>query len=92
MKRLASVLILGLAFAAPTWAALKTVSLDVPGMSCATCPITVKRGLNKVKGVTKVEVSYEMKEAVVTFDDAKTSVKALTEATTNVGYPSTPKR
>lgn len=89
MKKLATVLILGLAFAAPSWAAIKTVSLDVPGMTCATCPITVKRGLNKVEGVTKVEVSFEKKEAVVTFDDAKTDVKALTNATTNVGYPST---
>lgn len=89
MKRLATALILSLAFAAPTWAALKTVSLDVKGMTCATCPITLKRGLNRVKGVTKVEVSYEKKEAVVTFDDTKTNVKALTEATTNVGLPST---
>ena len=89
MKKLATVLILGLAFAAPTWAAIKTVSLHVPGMTCATCPITIKHGLNKVEGVTKVDVSYEKKEAVVTFDDAKTDIKALTNATTNVGYPST---
>lgn len=92
MKRLATVLILGLAFSAPTWAAIKTVSLAVPGMTCATCPITVKRALNKVDGVTKVEVSYEKKEAVVTFDDAKTAVKTLTDATTNAGYPSTAKK
>lgn len=89
MNKLATVLILGLAFAAPSWAATKTVSLDVKGMTCATCPITVKRGLNKVEGVTKVEVSFKKKEAVVTFDDAKTDVKALTNATTNVGFPST---
>ncbi|HVR81455.1 MAG TPA: mercury resistance system periplasmic binding protein MerP [Luteimonas sp.] len=92
MKRLATILILGLAFAAPTWAAIKTVSLAVPGMTCATCPITVKRALNKVDGVTRVEVSYEKKEAVVTFDDAKTAVKTLTDATTNAGYPSTAKK
>ena len=91
MKRLASVLILGLAFVAPTWAAIKTVSLVVPGMTCATCPITVKRALNKVDGVTRVEVNYEKKEAVVTFDDTRTAVKTLTDATTNAGYPSTVK-
>lgn len=72
-------------------AAPRTVTLNVPGMSCAACPITVKTALTKVAGVTKVEVSYEKKEAVVTFDDAKTSVAALTEATKNVGYPSTVK-
>lgn len=69
----------------------RTVTLAVSGMTCATCPITVKRALTKVPGVTKVEVSYERLEAVVTFDDAKTTVRALIDATTNAGYPSTEK-
>ena len=76
----------------PVLAAPKTVTLDVPGMTCAACPITVKTALAKVKGVEKAEVSFEKKEAVVTFDDAKTTVKALMEATKNAGYPSTEKR
>lgn len=69
----------------------RTVTLAVKGMTCATCPITVKRALTKVPGVTKVEVSYERREAVVTFDDARTTVRALIDATTNAGYPSTEK-
>lgn len=77
--------------AEPALAAPKTVTLDVPGMTCAACPITVKTALTKVEGVAKAEVSFEKKEAVVTFDDAKTKVEALTEATKNAGYPSTVK-
>lgn len=50
--------------------------------------ISVKRSLLKVGGVTKADVSLEKAEAVVTFDDAKTTVEALTKATTSVGYPS----
>jgi len=42
--------------------------------------------------VTNVVVSYQDKTAVVTYDDAKTELKALTSATTNAGYPSAPKR
>lgn len=76
----------------PALAAPKTVTLDVPGMTCAACPITVKTALTKVEGVEKAEVSFEKKEAVVTFDDAKTTVAALMEATKNAGYPSTEKR
>lgn len=75
------------AFAAP-----KTVILSVPGMTCAACPITVKKALNKVEGVENTEVSLEKKEAVVTFDDTKSDAAALTEATKNAGYPSTVKR
>jgi len=70
------------------WAKPQTVTLDVPTMNCAMCPITVKKALTKVEGVSSAEVSYEKKEAVVTFDDAKTTAEALVEATTNAGYPS----
>lgn len=73
---------------ASTWAASKTVTLKVPGMTCPTCPITVKKALNKVDGVSKVEFRYEKKQAIVTFDDAKTDTKALIKATTNAGFPS----
>lgn len=72
-------------------AATKTVTLAVENMTCAACPITVKKALNKVAGVAKAEVSYERKEAMVTFDDTKTNVEALIKATTNAGYPSTVK-
>jgi periplasmic mercuric ion binding protein len=71
-------------------AAPKTVTLAVPGMYCATCPITVKGSLTAVPGVAKVEVSLAKKTATVTFDDAKAAVPALIAATTNAGYPSTP--
>jgi mercuric ion binding protein len=33
-------------------------------------------------------VSFEKKTATVTFDDAKTTLAALTAATTKAGYPS----
>jgi len=72
-------------------AAERSVTLDVPGMYCEICPVTVSKALKKVNGVERVKASYETKQAVVTFDDAKTSVEALQKATANAGYPSTPK-
>ncbi len=80
-----------LLLASPLWAAPKTVTLAVPGMTCATCPITVKKALTKVAGVATVDVNLDKLQAVVTFDDAKTTVAALTKATTDAGYPSTMK-
>lgn len=70
-------------------ASLETVTLSVPNMSCVTCPITVRKALERVPGVVKAEASLEDKTATVTFDESKTDVSALIEATTNVGYPST---
>jgi mercuric ion binding protein len=77
---------------APAYAETKTVTLSVPGMDCEACPITVSKALKKVNGVEKVAASFEKKEAVVTFDDARTNVDALRQATANAGYPSTLKQ
>lgn len=93
MKTLVSTIVLALVcWCVPVLAATKSVTLSVSGMTCATCPITVKMALSKVEGVEKAEVSFEKKQAVVTYDDAKTKVEALMEATKNAGYPSTVKR
>jgi mercuric ion binding protein len=91
MKTLFSIAAALLLLASPAWAASKTVTLSVPGMFCATCPITVKKALTNVAGVTQVTVDLEKKQAAVTFDDAKTNAVALTKATTNAGYPSSVK-
>lgn len=88
MKKLA-LLAACAAFASPLWAATQTVTLSVPGMNCATCPITVKKALTQVSGVNKTEISLDKREAKVSFDDAKTNVEALTRATKDAGYPST---
>jgi mercuric ion binding protein len=93
MKKLITVVlaVLFIALAGVAAAAIKTVTLSVPDMTCAVCPITVKKALNRVSGVSHTEVSYERREAVVTFDDAKTNVEALIQATTNAGYPASVK-
>lgn len=50
--------------------------------------ISVQRSLTKINGVTKADVSLEKAEAVVTFDDKKTTIEALLKATGGAGYPS----
>jgi len=91
MKSVLAVAAALLLLASPVWAAPKTVTLAVPGMTCSACPITVKKALTKIAGVSKVDVDLDKLQAVVTFDDTKTTVAALTKATTDAGYPSTVK-
>ncbi len=69
----------------------RTVTLAVQNMFCADCPFIVKKSLEAVPGVANAMVSYKDKTAVVTYDDGRTDVKSLTDATTNAGYPSAPK-
>ena len=88
LKSLLAAVIGALVWLAPAWASPQTVTLNVSGMTCPACPITVKKALEKVPGVTKIEVRFEKKQVLVTFDDAKTSTDALVKATTNAGFPS----
>lgn len=89
MKKLFALLALSIALSAPAGAATRTVTLSVPSMTCATCPITVKVALSKVDGVIDAKVTWKPREAVVTYDDTKTTPATLTRATENAGYPST---
>ena len=75
------------AFSSPLLAAQKTVTLGVPGMTCGACPITVKKAITRVDGVTRTEVDFDKRQAVVTYDDAKANVDQIMRATANAGYP-----
>ena len=67
----------------------RTVVLDVQGMNCAVCPITVKKALESVSGVEGAEVYYNTKTATIIFDSGKTTIDKIISATTNAGYPVT---
>ena len=70
-------------------AAPQTTVLDVQNMTCSLCPVTVKKSLEMVPGVSQARVDFNKKTATVKFDADKTSAAALVKATTDAGYPST---
>jgi periplasmic mercuric ion binding protein len=67
---------------------LQTVTLDVQNITCAVCPIKVKKALERVPGVTDAKVDFDKKTATLSFDSDKASLAALTKATADAGYPS----
>ena len=69
-------------------ATAQTAVLDVQNMTCGLCPVTVKKSLEKVSGVSQARIDFEKKTATATFDADKTSTTALVKATTDAGYPS----
>jgi mercuric ion binding protein len=66
--------------------------LDVQNMTCGVCPITVRKALQKVPGVSDAKVDFDGKTATVRFDAAKADVAALVKATTGAGFPSTARK
>ena len=69
-----------------------SVTFDVDKMTCATCPIAVRKAMERVDGVKTVEVSYEDRSASVIFDPAVTNAKKIGQASTDVGFPATVKK
>ena len=67
----------------------ETVSFTVEKMTCATCPIAVRKAMERVEGVKEVTVDLDSKTAVVTYDAAMTDATAIGAASTDVGFPAT---
>jgi len=67
----------------------RTAVLDVQNMTCELCPVTVKKSLEKVPGVSQAQIDFGKKTATVAFDADRTSAAVLVKATTAAGYPST---
>jgi mercuric ion binding protein len=70
----------------------QTAILEVQNMSCSVCPITVKKSLQKVPGVTDAKIDFDHKAATVRFDAGKVDMAALVKATTEAGFPSTARK
>ena len=67
--------------------ATRNVTLDVKGMDCAACPVTVKVVLKRLPGVDDVKMDDKSHTAVVKFDPEKVSPELLAQAVTDAGYP-----
>lgn len=70
-------------------AATHTATVDIAGMTCASCSVTVKAALGRVDGIASVDVDVEAGRAVVEYDQGLTSGQAITDAISATGYAAT---
>lgn len=68
-------------------ASIETKTFAIDNMTCALCPVTVKKAMAGVEGVRSVEVDFNAKTATVAFDPAVATAEAIAAASTNAGYP-----
>lgn len=71
-------------------AAVETETFNIENMTCALCPLTVKKAMERVNGVRSVEIDFNAKTATVTFDPSVTTIEAVAAASTDAGYPALP--
>jgi len=65
---------------------VSTYEIEISGMTCAGCEEHVKFEISKLMGISKLEVSYEQGNAVVSFDESKTSIEEVKTAVVRTGY------
>lgn len=83
------VLWLAAVMAAPAGAATTSVTLSIPGVDCAACPIVIKHALTRLDGVSSVSFDIARRQTLVTFDDERVTPQQITAATENAGFPAT---
>lgn len=66
--------------AAATNAPDKVTTLRIEGMTCGACATAVRQVLKNVDGVKGARVSYEDKNAVVTYDPARVTPDKIVRA------------
>jgi Cu+-exporting ATPase len=65
---------------------LTTCTLDITGMTCASCVRRVEKALGKVPGVSAAQVNLATEAASVTYDPAAVTADDLTAAVGTAGY------
>ncbi|MBS4023222.1 MAG: copper-translocating P-type ATPase [Dethiobacter sp.] len=65
---------------------IKTVTLRLSGMTCATCAQSIERNLGKVSGVVEANVNFATEKATVKYHPSETGVVQLRKAVQKAGY------
>jgi P-type Cu+ transporter len=66
-----------------------SVRMDINGMHCAACVVSVDKALKNVPGVSKVRVNAARAEAMVDIDVAMLDSVKLVDAVSKTGFSAT---
>jgi len=72
--------------------ATETCTLDIGGMTCASCVGRVEKALRRLDGVTDARVNLATEVASITYTKDLVKLEELTGAVTKAGYTATPRR
>ncbi len=65
---------------------LKTASMAISGMNCASCALTIEKALKKVPGVKEANVNYAAEKATIEYNPSQLKEKNLAEVIESAGY------
>lgn len=65
---------------------IKTLTLPVEGMTCASCVARVEKALKKVEGVNNVNVNFATEKVTLTFNEDLVDITKLNNVVEDAGY------
>jgi Cu+-exporting ATPase len=70
----------------PSSSANTITNLDITGMHCSSCALLIQKSVQKISGVSEVNVNYATQKARVVHNPSAANVQDLIETVQNVGY------
>ncbi|RCW69793.1 copper chaperone CopZ [Saliterribacillus persicus] len=61
-------------------------TLEVKGMTCGHCKMSVEGALNELEGVNSAEVDLKEDKVMVNYDESKVSIEEMESAIEEQGY------
>ncbi|HLR15942.1 MAG TPA: heavy metal translocating P-type ATPase [Bacillota bacterium] len=61
-------------------------TIQIRGMTCATCAGRIEKGLEKIDGVDQVHANFALDQATVVYDPARTNVDEMKQKIEQIGY------
>lgn len=65
---------------------MKTEKYNVTGMTCAACQANVTRCVQKLEGVSDVNVKLLLNQMTVSYDETKLDTNKIVSAVETIGY------
>ena len=65
---------------------MKEVKLNIEGMHCTGCSNRLEKVLNNTDGVEKAIVSFEEKQAIITYNESRIDLTQIKEAIEGAGF------
>ena len=70
----------------PLSSQVKSITLDIDGMTCAACAARIERILSKNKNVLDASVSFPLKSAIVDVADENNNLEEIIKSVNKIGY------
>ena len=65
---------------------MKEIKLKIEGMHCTGCSNRLEKVLNNTDGVEKATVSFEEKQAIITYNENQIDIEQIKQAIKDAGF------